>query len=42
MDYTTFENLFMAIMHPLSIGFTLTMIGVLVYEYIRVFITELF
>jgi len=36
------ENLFIAIMTPLSVGFTLTMVGVLVYEYIRTLITELF
>mgnify|MGYP003125019235 CR=1 FL=1 len=42
MDYTTLENLFIAIMTPLSIGFTLTMLGVLVYEYFRILITELF
>ena len=36
------EELFIMIMTPLSITFTLTMIGVLVCEYIRVLITELF
>ena len=36
------ENLFIAIMTPLSIGFTLTMVGVVVYEYFRILITELF
>lgn len=41
MDYTTFENLFIAIMTPLSVGFTVLMISVLVYEYIRILITEL-
>ena len=42
MDYETFEFLFIAIMTPLSIGFTVLMISVLVYEYIRTFISELF
>ena len=42
MDYTTFENLFIAIMTPLSVGFTVLMVSVLIYEYIRILITELF
>ena len=42
MDYyTTFENLFIAIMTPLSVGFTMLMIGVIVYEYFRILFSEL-
>ena len=39
---STLENLFMAIMFPLSVGFTLLMFGVLVYEYFRIGFSELF
>ena len=43
MDYyTTFENLFIAIMTPLSVGFTMLMIGVIVTETARIFINETF
>ena len=42
MDYETFEHLFIAIMTPMSIGFTLLMFSVLVYEYFRILISELF
>jgi hypothetical protein len=42
MDYTTFENLFIAVMTPLSIGFTSLMIGVITYECLKQLFTELF
>ena len=35
------ESLFIMIMTPLSIGFTLLMFGVLVYEYFRTLFSEL-
>jgi hypothetical protein len=41
MDYTTFENLFIAIMTPMSVGFFLLMVGVIVGEYFRILVTEL-
>ena len=41
MDYTTLENAFISIMTPMSIGFTLLMFSVLVYEYFRILISEL-
>jgi hypothetical protein len=41
MDYTTFENLFISIMTPMSVGFTLLMVGVILGEYFRILVTEL-
>ena len=38
MDFTTLENLFIAIMTPLSIGFVCSIVGVLYYEMIRLLI----
>ena len=41
MDYTTFENLFIAIMTPLSVGFFLLMVGVFYYEFFRLLILDI-
>ena len=38
---STLENLFIAIMTPLSVGFSLLMVCVLVYEYLSILVTEL-
>lgn len=39
MDYSsTLENLFIAIMTPLSIGFSLSIVGILYYEMFRLLI----
>ena len=39
MDYSsTLENLFIALMTPLSIGFCLLIVGILYYEMIRLLI----
>ena len=38
---STLENLFIAIMTPLSIGFCVLMVGVLYYEFIRLLIIDI-
>lgn len=42
MDYSTFENLFVSVMTPMSVGFFLLWIGILVTEATRIFINETF
>lgn len=40
MDYTTFENLFIAIMTPLSVGFTVFMVAFMYWTVFWILVQE--